>query len=103
MLLALSMLSFSLITLDAAQSYADLAYRRELRIQAALNASACIDTATLMLAKDFFLNGTTTVPEFSCTAYVNNPHASGAVGVNVVAKLEGVSAYANAVIQLPNI
>ena len=48
---SLTMLAFSLIASDAAAGYSDMVDRRELRIQAGLNAEACLDTASLMLAK----------------------------------------------------
>jgi hypothetical protein len=90
---SLTMLAFSLIASDAAAGYSDMVDRRELRIQAGLNAEACLDTASLMLAKDFFLNGTTTVPEFGCTVNVSNDSATGNVSMDAVAVLQGVSAY----------
>lgn len=91
-MLAWGALAFSFATLASAVSYADLVNRRELRIQARFNAEACLDTVKLMLAKDFFLEGTVSVPEFGCVVQVTNDFA-GSVSVNITATLEGVSAY----------
>jgi hypothetical protein len=98
---SLTMLAFSLIALDAAAGYSDMADRRELRIQAGLNAEACLDTATLMVNKDYFLNGTTTVPEFGCVVNVKN--SPGNVSLNAKATLEGVSAYGSRELNLNEI
>jgi len=94
------MLAFSLVALGSAAAYSDMADRRERRIQAGLNAAACLDTATLMAAKDFFLNGTTTVPEFGCTVDVANNIGTGNVSLNVTTSLEGVRAYGSKMINL---
>jgi len=91
-LLATGTLAFSLASLVSATLYADSVNQRELRIQARLNASACLDTVTLMAYKDYFLNGSVTIPEFSCTGNVSNDYL-GHISMNVKASLEGVSAY----------
>ncbi len=71
-LLASGALAFSFSNMIAAILYADSVYKRELRIQARLNADSCVDTVRLMYAKDPFLSGTTTVADFKCTAFVTN-------------------------------
>jgi hypothetical protein len=58
--------AISFAVLNAAVSYADLVYRKELRIQEALNRSACADTLGLVRAKDQFAAGTLDLPEFNC-------------------------------------
>ncbi len=88
-LLALGTISFSLVTMSAAISYADTVNRHELRIQARFNANACLDTATLMIAKDYFLNGEVSVPEFGCIANIEN-YFNGNVLIKVKAELGGV-------------
>ncbi len=91
-MLAFGALAFSFATLASAVSYADMISRRELRIQTRLNAAACLDTVKLMFAKDFFLNGKVSIPEFGCVAQVSNDFA-GSISVNVTTTLEGVFAY----------
>ncbi len=59
-------MAFSLVTLAAAASYSDAMFRREMRIQQALNSSACDDSASLMRAKDAFASGTVRLAEFDC-------------------------------------
>lgn len=71
-LLATGTLAFSLATMSAAVAYADAAHRRELRIQAHLYADACLDSVSLMAAKDYLLNGPVTLTEFGCSASVTN-------------------------------
>lgn len=91
-LLAFGALSFSLATLSAAVSYADSISRRELRIQTGLNVNACIDTVRLMRAKDYFLIGTTSIPEFGCVARIDE-RSDGSVDIDAKSTLEGVSSY----------
>ncbi|MBU6426952.1 hypothetical protein KGQ27_01805 [Patescibacteria group bacterium] len=89
-LLAAGTTAFSLSTMASAYSYADSVNRRELRIQASLNAGACLDTARLMVAKDNFFTGTTTIPYFGCEIIAVNDSVSS-VSLNVTARFEGVS------------
>ena len=90
--LATSTLAFSLVSLGSALLYADAVNQRELRIQARLNAHACVDTIILMAHKDYFLQGTVSIPELGCIAVVTND-SFGHVSMNVIATLNGVSAY----------
>ena len=90
-LLAISTLAFSLATMSAAASYSDVAYRRELRIQAQLNAQACLDSVSLMAAKDYFLNGPVHLFAFGCNAVVTNDF-NGNVSIEVRTTLGGVGA-----------
>jgi len=71
-LLATFILTFSLITLDTALSFSGGVYKKELRIQANLNADACLDQVTLMVSRDYFLSGQIKIKEFGCTANISN-------------------------------
>ncbi len=92
-LLATGALAFSLVALSSAASYADSVYRRELRIQANLNVEACLDTAALMAAKDYFLSGPMHIAEFDCDATVTR-NGAGLVSVRASARLGGISSIA---------
>ena len=99
-LLAAGTLAFSLATMSAAVSYADAVGQRELRIQAALNAKSCLDSVTLMAAKDYYLNGEVTLPEFDCTADVTNDF-NNHLNVELAVVLAGVTSRASGDIYLP--
>lgn len=88
-LLATGTLAFSLVALGSAVMYADSVSRHELRIQANLNAEACLDTAALMAAKDYFLTGPVYIYEFDCNATVSRD-GIGSVSVKVSTSLNGV-------------
>ena len=89
-LLATGTLAFSLVALGSAVLYADIINRRELRIQANLNAEACLDTAALMATKDYFLTGPVYISAFDCNATISRDGA-GNVSVKASASLAGVS------------
>jgi hypothetical protein len=89
-LLAAGVMVFSLVTLGSAVLYSDAVYRRELRIQANLNAESCLDTAALMVAKDYFLAGSVYISEFGCNAIVTRDGV-GNVSITARASLAGVS------------
>ena len=93
--IALGGLAFSLATFAAAAIYADAVGRRELRLQAGFKAQSCIDAVSVMVAKDFFLNGTTTLDDFGCEAHVVNSVGVGEVRIDTAARVGGVSAYAS--------
>ncbi|MEK7641557.1 MAG: hypothetical protein AAB365_01020 [Patescibacteria group bacterium] len=65
-LLSTGCLIFALVVSAASMSYADTVARREYRIQKELNRRACADTRELVLAKDYFFVGSTTIAEFDC-------------------------------------
>ncbi|MDE1966458.1 MAG: hypothetical protein KGI45_00070 [Patescibacteria group bacterium] len=98
-LLASGTLAFSLATMSAAAAYADSVYRRELRIQAGLYADSCLETAELMAAKDYFLDGSVDLPEFFCAAMVENSFA-GSAAIEATSTLGGVSAHSSAMIAI---
>jgi len=88
-LLASGTIAFSLTTLSSAVAYADQVSKKEFRIQARFNTKACLDTVRLMSAKDYFLDGALTIPEFGCTATVSNDF-SGHVSIKARAEFNGV-------------
>ena len=89
-LIATGVISYSLATLSASVFYAESVEKREYRIQTNLNDSACLDTVTLMVVKDYFLKGSVSIPEFDCTATISNDW-NGHVSVNVTATMAGVT------------
>ena len=95
--LAMGIFTFSLVTYSAVYSYYDSVNRKELRIQANLNAKSCLKTVALMYAKDFFLNGEQVLNKFGCTADIVND-MNGRVTIKVKATLEEVSDYEYTVI-----
>lgn len=58
-------------------------------MQVRLNLSACLDTVRLMIARDYFISGTSTLSEFGCTAYIENDF-SGNYSADVVSELSGI-------------
>ncbi|MDE2037885.1 MAG: hypothetical protein KGI69_01505 [Patescibacteria group bacterium] len=89
-IVAVGSLASSLACMSAVRAYADSVYRRELRIQASLNADSCIEELPLLAAADPFIEGDIALPEFGCVLHVvagpGGPYAAGAS-----ASLEGVS------------
>ena len=73
LLLSLGMFAFVATTLGSAILYADGVERRELRIQRVLNQKACEESLILMKAKDYFLEGEVSIPEFECVITANSP------------------------------
>jgi hypothetical protein len=68
MVMASGVLALSLSALGSSVFYADAVFRREMRIQAALNERACLDSVALLKAKDAFAAGIADFPEFGCMA-----------------------------------
>jgi hypothetical protein len=97
-ILATGCLVFSLVTLLGATSYAESVYKRELRIQADLNAYACLDLVTVMVSKDYFLSGKIKIRQFGCVADIVND-MNGGVSFNVEAKLGTVGANLNRILR----
>jgi len=93
-MLALGSLAFSLVTMAAAGRYADMVMRKEIRIQAGLNAGSCLETAQLMAAADYFISGTILIRDFGCIANVVNDFR-GHISIAVRAVLSGVTEYAS--------
>lgn len=89
-ILATGCLVFSLVTLLGATSYAESVYKRELRIQAGLNARACLDLVTLMISKDYFLSQQLEIRHLGCVADISN-NMNGEVSINIEARLGDVS------------
>lgn len=88
-LLATGTLAFSLEVVSTAAEYADLVFRRELRIQASFFAQACSDSVALMAAKDYFISGTISLREFACRAEVANDF-DGNVEIKAFSSVQGV-------------
>jgi hypothetical protein len=98
-LLATGTLAFSLVALASAAAYADAVMRRELRVQAGLNAEACLDTAALMAAKDYFFQGDVNISEFGCTAHVVRAGPSD-IQISATAILAGVTVQGSRTVQV---
>ena len=81
MLLATGTLAFSLASFASAASYAESATLKEYRIQAGMDLEACLDSVSLMAAKDYFLHGTVELQVFGCVANVTNDF-SGNVSID---------------------
>lgn len=90
-ILATGCLVFSLATLLGATSYAESVYKRELRIQAGLNARACLDWVTIMVSKDYFITGQIEVRQFGCVTDIAND-MNGNISFVVQVKHGSVSA-----------
>jgi len=71
--------------------------KKEYRIQAGYNARSCLESAITMLAKDYFLNGTTSIPIFACDISVTND-SLGNVSIGVKTKFMGVNGEEKAVL-----
>lgn len=87
--LSLTALFFSLLTLSSASVFEDIINRREYRIQANLNADACLDAITLMAVKDYFITGDFYLDQFACKANLTNDFA-GNISVDVEAVINDV-------------
>ncbi len=79
-------LAFSLVTMSSAMDYFDSVSRRELRIQARLNARACLQVATQVTVADYFVSGEILFPEFGCIANFGNDLA-GNIAIDIRASL----------------
>ena len=88
-LLASGVLVFSLTTLVAAVTFSDMTDRREMRIQAGLNLEVCLDTTELMVERDYYYIGTSTLPEFGCTVYVSRG-AQNNYSIDALAELSSI-------------
>lgn len=71
LLLSSGTLAVSLAVLGSAVSYTDVVFRRELRVQAALDRDACEESAALLKAKDVFATGLIELQEFNCSSDVS--------------------------------
>lgn len=87
--LSLTALFFSLLTLSSVFVFEDIINRKEYRIQANLNASACLDFLTLMAVKDYFITGDFYLDQFACKASLINDFA-GNISADVEALINGV-------------
>ena len=92
-LVATGTLAFSLVVSSAALSYSDSVLRKELRMAARHNVHSCLESLTIMLAKDYFLNGEQHIRELNCSASVTNQLELGKVGFNVTTEINAIKAY----------
>jgi hypothetical protein len=91
LLLSLGAISLSVSSLGAVVLYADSVRTHELRIQASLNFEACLDSAQLIFASNYFITGEVTLLDMGCNVSFQN-NFSGRVLVDTTSTLEGVSA-----------
>ena len=91
MMMACSIILYEVVVLKSAVDFADSATRYEWRIQASLNAESCASTVALMAAKDYFLQGDVSVPDFGCFAHVVYDRVDGIVQINTQVIFAGVS------------
>ncbi|MFA6601611.1 MAG: hypothetical protein WCT02_01990 [Candidatus Paceibacterota bacterium] len=89
-LLATGALAFSLVVLSSSFTYFQATNKREMRIQAGLNAKACLDEVSLMVIQDYFLAGEIEIKEFGCAATIDND-GNGNYSLEVKAFLGTVS------------
>jgi hypothetical protein len=90
-LMAFGTLAFLVAAVSGAATFGGMVHKKELRRQAALNLTACLDSLSLMAEKDYFLKGTVTIREFGCSADVQNDF-SGTISLSASAVLSGVTA-----------
>lgn len=97
-MISFGMFFFALVNSISVNMYADSINKRELRIQASLNADSCIDRAKFFLEFDRFLIGSIEFSEFGCV--IDIEHTNSGAGLNkydvsAVATLSGVKSYKN--------
>ncbi|MDD5165580.1 MAG: hypothetical protein PHG25_03560 [Candidatus Pacebacteria bacterium] len=90
MVLIAGVLSYSYVVVQSALIYSDMVTRHEWRIQAGLNAQACLSNLFVMMNKDYFLEGDVLVKEFGCTAHIFRDHVRGSASVYVQTVFSGV-------------
>ena len=90
-LMAFGTLALLLASLSGAALFADMVNKKELRRQASLNLVACLDSLSLMAAKDYFLKGSVSIREFGCDATVENDFY-GNLTLTAAVSLSGVTA-----------
>lgn len=98
LLLSFGLLATCLTTLGYSYSFADFVNRKELRIQASMNAESCVSNIEEELRQDYFLDGKIFIKELGCdiaiSLVVGGPNSSSAeYVVEVVAELVRVKSY----------
>ncbi len=88
-LIATGVMALSLASISSAYFYANSVNQREYRIQARLNVSACLDMATMIVAKDNFMNGATNIARLGCNISVANDFL-GNISLNVSSEFHGI-------------
>jgi hypothetical protein len=77
-------MAISLSSTASVIAYSDSINLREYRIQANLNADSCLEVSKIIVSKNYFVNGTSTIQSLNCEIYFQNSF-SGNVHVNVIA------------------
>lgn len=67
MMLSFGILAISLAADQAAFGYADIVDKRIDRVQKVLDQKACDDSIAIIKAKDIFVHGIVSLPEFGCS------------------------------------
>lgn len=80
----------SIVALNLSLTYYDRFNREEIRIQTSFNARSCLDTATLMLSRDYFLFGSFKIERYGCSVNVIN-NFNGLASIIINAKLNDLS------------
>jgi len=91
MMIACVTILFASVIMRIVVDYSDMVTRHEWRIQANLNAESCLNAVTLMVAKDYFLNGEVFLQEFGCSATILQDYAQGKVFVSAKAVFNTVN------------
>lgn len=99
-LMAFGTIAFLFTAVSGAVVFADAVHKRELRKQASLNLTACLDSLSLMAAKDYLLKGPVMMREFGCNAEVANDFR-GNFEFAAAAVLDGVTERGSRKIYLP--
>ena len=84
-------LLFANIIMQIVVDYSGMVMRHEWRIQANLNAESCLNVVTLMVEKNYFLNGEVSVERFECTAKVIRDYVQGSASISVKALFNEVN------------
>lgn len=94
MIVAIGVISLSLVTLSSSVAFSDFIYRKELRVQSNLNSRACLSQILLMISEDYFLSGRIDLKEFGCLSDVSNDF-NGNLNVSGRADFGGVRSVFN--------
>lgn len=102
-MIASGTLIYSIVASSSAIEYIQSVYRRESRAQAVLYASSCVDSAAMIVAKDYFVRGTIAVSDFDCQVSIQ-PVASDPMSfvLSAQASFNGVHAYASRTVNITN-
>ncbi len=91
MVMACIVFLFESVVLQSAVNFADNVTNHEWRIQANLNVQSCVSAIAIMSAKDYFLTGNLSLPEYGCLAVVTRDHTTGTVSIHGQSKFMSIS------------